>query len=67
MHRKTKTTTTTMKAINTRKQWFATKREAVAAYEQRKGIASIGVYRQREGRHKGQYFVGTYLEFINRY
>ena len=56
-----------MKAINTRKQWFATKREAVAAYEQRKGIASIGVYRQKEGRHKGQYFVGSYFEFINRY
>ena len=57
-----------MKAINSRKEWFASKKEALAAFELRKNsIAVDGVYRQKEGRHKGQYFVGTYLEFINRY
>lgn len=57
-----------MKAINPRKEWFTSKKEALAAYEQRKNsIAVEGVYRQKEGRHKGQYFVGTYFEFINRY
>lgn len=57
-----------MKAINSRKQWFSSKKEAIAAHEQRKDSPqNEGIYRQKEGRHKGQYFVGSYLDFINRY
>ena len=43
-------------------------KEARAAYNERKnGFDCDGIYRQKQGRHKGQYFVGTYFEFINKY
>lgn len=62
------TQTITKKRINPRREWFASKKEAIAAYEQRKNSISVdGVYRQKEGRHKGQYFVGNFIAFINRY
>ena len=60
-----------MKTINSRKEWFSSKKEALAAHKERVQqfglLSSFGVYRQKQGRHKGQYFVGTYIDFINRY
>ena len=52
-----------------RKVWFKTLKEAVTAKVQKEmhGFIGIGIYRQKEGRHKGEYFVGTHIDFINRY
>jgi len=52
-----------------RKVWFKTLKEAVTAKARKDmhGYVGIGIYKQKEGRHKGQYFVGDYMDFINRY
>lgn len=47
------------------KQFFNTRKEAVTALATAR--VADGVYRMKHGRHKGQYFVGTYMEFINKY
>ena len=52
--------------INPRKEWFRTLAEARTALKQR-NRSGDGIYRQKQGRHKGQYFVGCYIAFINRY
>ena len=52
--------------INPRKEWFRSLAEARTALKQRNNT-SDGIYRQKQGRHKGQYFVGWYYDFINRY
>lgn len=58
--------------VSPRKQWFNSKAQAVAVYKYRKEILknySIdGVYKGVKGsRHAGQYYVGSYLMFLNIY
>lgn len=59
------------KQINPRKKWFTSKAEAKAALEQKRVNNHDylpGIYKGVRGsRHPGQYFVGSYLEFINAY
>ena len=55
-----------MKKINPNKKWFSSKKEATEACNQHSNL-SVRVYKQKEGKHKGQYFVGNYMDFINRY
>ena len=51
-----------------RKEWFRSLAEAKKALAQRSQFQTgNGIYKQKEGRHKGQYFVGGYVDFINRY
>ena len=45
------------------KEWFTSKKEAQTVAKERRQE----VYKQKQGRHKGQYFVGSYIEFINKY
>lgn len=50
------------------KHYFNTKREAEAACKERNAITNCnGVYKISYGRHKGQYFVGSHLEYLNIY
>lgn len=55
-----------MKTINSNKVWFKTLKEARQAKSERM-YTTDGIYRQKAGRHKGQYFVGSWIDFINRY
>lgn len=48
------------------KKYFNTKKEAVEAFKNRQPYAE-GAYKVKYGRHKGQWFVGTYMEYINIY
>ena len=50
--------------INKNKVWFKTKAQARRAWMQRTGVQ---IFKQKAGRHAGQFFVGTYIDFINRY
>lgn len=47
------------------KQFFNTRKEAVTTLDTAR--VADGVYRMKHGRHKGQHFVCTYMEFINKY
>lgn len=49
-----------------KKRYFDTKAEAVEAFFKRQPYAE-GTYKVKHGRHKGQWFVGTYMEYINIY
>ena len=49
-----------------KKKFFNTKKEAIAAFFQRQPYAE-GAYKIKYGRHKGQWFVGTRLEYLNIY
>lgn len=55
-----------MKAINPRKVWFTSIKEARQAKAERRSNTA-GIFKQKAGSHKGQYFVGDYIDFINRY
>ena len=52
------------KKINPNQIWFKSLKEAKQACSER---FLVEVYKQKAGRHRGQYFVGTYFEFINKY
>lgn len=57
--------------MRTDKVWFKTLREAKNAQAQRRMMTfdyvGTEIFRQKEGRHKGEYFVGSHIDFINRY
>lgn len=55
-----------MKKINPRKVGFTSLKEAKQALAQRP-YSTDGIYRQKAGNHKGQYFVDSWIDFINRY
>lgn len=49
------------------RKYFPSKREAIEAAAQRsaRGLA-VEVFRMRKGtKHHGEYYVGTYMEYIN--
>lgn len=48
------------------KKWFDTKKEALTVRdERRKRFPDIGLFKKKEGRNKGRFFVGSEIEFIN--
>ena len=57
-------TNTTKKAISPNQVWFKSLKQAKQASAER-GVGEV--YKQKAGRHRGQYFVGSYIEFINKY
>lgn len=48
------------------KRYFNSKKEAIEVFKERKTYVE-GVYKVKHGRHKNQWFVGTYMEFLNIY
>ena len=57
-----------MKKTNPNKKWFSTLKEAKQAKEERTTFdPGIGIFKQLSGGHKGQYFVGDFIDFVNRY
>ena len=56
------------KNFNINKKWFSTLKEAKEMQKHLWEITYVhyGIFRRKYGVHKGEYFVGSHVDFINR-
>ena len=48
------------------KKYYSSRREAISVRDQRNERCNVNhVYKMKFGRHKGMFFVGSYIEYLN--